>query len=258
MDWLSIHQAEADKDIIRISDQDMAQTESGMLKTMSTIFTRKYRSRTVLALFILGMVQLCGIDGILYYAPTLFHQAGLPEQTAGFLASGISAVLICAISIPAVVFADRWGRRTSVIVGGIGLSGTMFLVGIMYAAKGVHRTGAGRWVVIISIFAFVLFYSATWAMVGKIYASEIQPGHTRAASNALAQGMGFVSIYTVFVNTISGILMKNAAHERSSRVDHAHLPSALRLRCLLPLRWSLVWYAGRTRIVHARDTRRSA
>ncbi len=109
------------------------------------------------------MVQLCGIDGVLYYAPTLFSQAGLPEQTAGFLASGISAVLICAISIPAAIFADSWGRRTSVITGGVGLSGSMLLVGTMYSADAVHRTGAGRWVVIISIFFFALTYAATWA-----------------------------------------------------------------------------------------------
>ena len=145
------------------------------------------------AQFILGMVQLCGIDGVLYYAPTLFQQAGLPEQTAGFLASGISAVLICAISIPAAIFADSWGRRTSVITGGVGLSGSMLLVGAMYSADAVHQTGAGRWVVIIAIFFFALTYASTWAMVGKIYASEIQPGHTRAASNALAQGLNFVS-----------------------------------------------------------------
>ena len=69
----------------------------------------------------------------------------------------------------------------------------MFLVGCMYAANAVHATGPGRWVVIISIFVFALTYAATWAMVGKIYASEIQPSRTRAASNALAQGLGFVS-----------------------------------------------------------------
>ena len=52
----------------------------------------------------------------------LFAQAGLPEATASFLASGLSAILMLAISIPAFLFADKWGRRTSAITGGIGLS----------------------------------------------------------------------------------------------------------------------------------------
>lgn len=29
-------------------------------------FSKPYRFRTILALFVLGMVQLCGIDGVLY------------------------------------------------------------------------------------------------------------------------------------------------------------------------------------------------
>lgn len=59
------------------------------------------------------------------YAPVLFHQAGLPEQTAGFLASGISAILFLLISIPAVIYADSWSRRTSIMTGGFLLTGCM-------------------------------------------------------------------------------------------------------------------------------------
>lgn len=98
-----------------------------------------------------------------------------------------------AISIPAFLFADRWGRRTAVITGGVGLSVCMFLMGILYAAGVVHSYGAARWVVIVSVFTFGLTYCATWGIVGKIYASEIQPGNTRAAANCLATGLSFVS-----------------------------------------------------------------
>ena len=193
---LGILQAEAEKDILRVQDEDLQMSRTTFWQSFTTIWKRQYRSRTILALFILGMVQLCGIDGILYYAPTLFARAGLPEQTAGFLASGLSSILIIIISIPAAMLADKWGRRTSIIVGGILLSGLMFLMGVMYAARAVHVTGAGRWVVIVSIFLFAMTYSATWAFVGKIYASEIQPSHTRAASNSVAQGLGYVHLHT--------------------------------------------------------------
>ena len=70
----------------------------------------------------------------------------------------------------------------------------MLLMGALYAADVVHPYGAARWVIIISVFVFGLTYCATWAVVGKMYASEIQPGHTRAAANSLAQGLSFVSL----------------------------------------------------------------
>jgi MFS family permease len=98
-----------------------------------------------------------------------------------------------AISVPAFIFADKWGRRTSAISGGIGLSGCMLLIGTLYATGSVHPYGIARWVVIISVFVFGLVYCSTWGIVGKIYASEIQPAHTRAPANCVAQGLGFVS-----------------------------------------------------------------
>ncbi|KAK3297417.1 general substrate transporter [Chaetomium fimeti] len=168
------------------------------------IFRKKYRFRTTLALFILGMVQLCGIDGVLYYAPTLFAQAGLPADTASFIASGVSAVLMFAISVPAFLLADRWGRRTIVFWGGVLLAGSMAIIGSLYASESViSGHGAGRWFVITLIFVFALTYVSTWGIVGKIYASEIQPAHTRATANALAQGLNFFTNFlTAFITPI--------------------------------------------------------
>ncbi len=100
-----------------------------------------------------------------------------------------------AITVPAFLLADRWGRRTSAITGGLLLAGCMLLMGILYAADVVHPYGFARWVVIISVFVFGLSYCATWGIVGKLYASEIQPAHTRAAANSVAQGLGFVSLH---------------------------------------------------------------
>lgn len=67
-----------------------------------------------------------------------------------------------AISIPAFIFADKWGRRTSAIAGGLGLAGCMLLIGTLYATKTVHPFGIARWVVIVLVFVFGLTYCATW------------------------------------------------------------------------------------------------
>ena len=128
------------------------------------------------------------------YAPTLFAQAGLPGSTASFLASGVSAILMFLISIPAFLTVDKFGRRTIVIWGGLLLMFCVLVIGCLYASNNVIRgKGAGRWVVIVLIFVFALAYVSTWGIVGKIYASEIQPAHNRATANALAQALNFVS-----------------------------------------------------------------
>lgn len=62
---LKIPRIEAEKDILEMS-RSAVRLESSPWKGLLMIFQSKYRSRTVLALFTLGMVQLSGIDGVLY------------------------------------------------------------------------------------------------------------------------------------------------------------------------------------------------
>ncbi len=139
------------------------------------------------------VVQLGGIDAITYvslslsvysktvayawvitnhlvqYAPILFSQAGLTSDNASFLASGVASILMFAISIPGFMLADKWGRRTSAISGGVLLSGCMLLIGSLYAAGAVHPYGFARWVVIVAVFAFGLIFCATWMIVCRIW-----------------------------------------------------------------------------------------
>lgn len=99
-----------------------------------------------------------------------------------------------AISIPAFMLADKWDRRTSVLGGGICLSGLMIVMGSIYAAG---LGGAARWVVVVSVFLFGMIYCATWNITAKLYASEIQPGNTRAAGNSIGMASNFVSCFSL-------------------------------------------------------------
>ncbi|KKK17499.1 hypothetical protein AOCH_003879 [Aspergillus ochraceoroseus] len=166
------------------------------------IFSKDVRTRTALAVFLMGMQQLSGIDGVLYYAPLLFEQAGLASADASFFASGISALVIFAVTIPALMWADKWGRRQSIIYGGIGMSLTMFLMGALYAGNAVHSTtGAGRWVVIVCIYVFAVIFSLSWAVGIKLYAAEIQPQRTRASATSLAHGSNWATNFLVALTT---------------------------------------------------------
>ncbi|KAL1302720.1 hypothetical protein AAFC00_003075 [Neodothiora populina] len=199
---LDFSAVEAEKDLLGpAAGQQLSIRRPGPIEGLLMIFRKPYRKSTLLALYVLGMVQLSGIDGVLYYAPTLFAQAGLPATTASFLASGLSAILMLLISIPALLTADRVARRTSVILGGITLTACMLTIGTLYAADLVHATGPARWVVIILVFVFGLAYVSTWGLVGKIYASEIQPPVTRSSASCVAQGLGFFTNWLVAITT---------------------------------------------------------
>ena len=157
-------------------------------------FKKDVRSRTALAVYYLGMQQLCGIDSILYYAPIIFQQAGITSQKSSFIASGVTAIVIVAVTIPATLKADSWSRRMQTILGGCLISGCLLLIGILYASGAVHQTsGAARWVVIVTIYLYVISFCVTWGINYKSYPSEIQPPATRATATSLAQSANWVS-----------------------------------------------------------------
>jgi hypothetical protein len=74
----------------------------------------------------------------------------------------------------------------------------MVLMGSLYATDSVHANhGIGRWIIILTIYIFSIAYSMTWAFGVKIFASEIQPAHTRATATALAQAANFMTNFIV-------------------------------------------------------------
>ena len=176
------------------SDGQLEDSTSVVSHSIIRVFRKDVRSRTALGVYYLGLQQLSGMDSILYYAPIIFQQAGLTSQKSSFLASGVTAIVIVAVTIPATLKADSLPRRTQTLVGGCLISGCLFLIGILYASNVVHlASGAARWVVIITIYAYDISYCSTWAISKRSYPSEIQPPATRATATSLAQSADFVS-----------------------------------------------------------------
>lgn len=73
---LDFSAVEAEKDLLGPAAEQQMLARPGPVEGLVMIFRKQYRSRTVLALFTLGMVQLSGIDGVLYCKKT--H----PQSTA--------------------------------------------------------------------------------------------------------------------------------------------------------------------------------
>lgn len=138
--------------------------------------------------------------------PLLFTQAGLDPSTASFIASGVtgeyvpralsmfrrahnspssSGIVLVIVTIVGSTYIDKVGRRPLFIYGGAVVAGAQLLLGIMYAA-GANK-GGGRWFIIILIEILAASFSASWALVVRLYASEIQPSRTRAAAASFSQ-----------------------------------------------------------------------
>jgi hypothetical protein len=197
---------EARRDILTAAQE---QPSLSRWQTYAMLFRRPYRLRTFLSLFFLAMIQLSGIDAITYYAPRLFEQARIASTNSSLIASGVSSITMFLISIPAFMMADKWNRRTSAISGGIALCTLMLIMGSLYAADAVTSHGVARWVIVVCVFMFGMVYCATWNIVAKIYASEIQPAQVRAAGNSIGSSCSYLANW--FVAFITPILLDASA-----------------------------------------------
>ncbi len=69
----------------------------------------------------------------------------------------------------------------------------MMIMGSLYAAGQVHvDSGAGRWVVIVSIYLFAIVFSGTWAIGFRTFLVESMPRKTRSSASSLAQSANWV------------------------------------------------------------------
>jgi MFS family permease len=200
LEQLGLDSSELEEMLVAPERSDAASVRGSLLSSirsnfrdMGEVFHTSARKQTTLACFMMAMQQFSGIDGVLYYAPLLFQQAGLASEQAAFLASGISALAMLAVTIPASIYADHWSRRMSVMLGGLVLATFMLLIGSLYASSSVHGDhGAARWVVVVLIYLFAMTFCSTWGISIRIYASEIQPSKTRAPAANLAQSANWV------------------------------------------------------------------
>ncbi|GAA5990957.1 hypothetical protein JCM11641_007446 [Rhodosporidiobolus odoratus] len=177
-----------------------AQQEKGAERSMRTAFMRMWqkdtRWRTILGALINATQMLSGIDFVLFYAGLLFAQAGLDPDTASFLASGVTGVLLILSTFVTATFIHQVGRRPIFLWGGVGIAATLFVLGSMYASGAAH-TPVGKWVTIVFIELFAFVFGTTWASVTRLYSSEIQPSRTRAAAASFSQATNQLVNYAV-------------------------------------------------------------
>ncbi|KAF7332166.1 MFS sugar [Mycena kentingensis (nom. inval.)] len=182
-----------------IAGADAAAAKLSIWKQVRALWAHDVRFRTLFGLFLMSMQQACGIDAVLYYAPTLFQQAGLSSTQASFLASGVSGIVMVVVTAVSQFFQDRLSRRTQMIGGGSVIAGSMLLMGTLYASAA--STTAGKRTLVALIYIFVAAFVGTWAMTTRVITSELQPKRTRASATALAQSSSWITNYIVAVST---------------------------------------------------------
>jgi sugar porter (SP) family MFS transporter len=166
------------------------------------LLKKKMWRRTAVACGVTFFQQFSGINGFIYYAPTLFASLGLDPEMA-LTMSGVFNLLQLVGVIVCLCIIDHVGRRPLAIFGALGGAitwGIMAVLTGLYSDNWAAHTAAG-WAAVAMAFMFILIFGASYSCLGWILPAEVYTGGSRAKGVALAVCVNWLCNFTVGVST---------------------------------------------------------
>lgn len=168
-----IDPATADETLTAIQRSNAQSTGS------TKLFSGQYNTPIMLAVLFAVFNQVSGINAIIYYAPRIFEMTGLGKSSSLLSSAGIGLINLI-FTLLSMNLIDRYGRRTLMKIGSVGLIVTLGLV-----ARAFYVEDFSGLTVPLLLFAYIAFFGFSQGAVIWVFISEIFPNEVRASGQAL-------------------------------------------------------------------------
>ncbi len=188
--WLVVKRSRDDeaRDVLRRVGLDEREVEEAIEEIRASVvtgasgrqaglFSGKFATPIMLAVLFATFNQISGINAIIYYAPRILEMAGQGDQAALLATVGIGATNLV-FTLVGLAAIDRFGRRTLMGVGSVGLIATLALVSYSFGSDAPGRVS-------VLLFVYIAFFALSQGAVIWVFISEIFPNQVRAGGQAL-------------------------------------------------------------------------
>lgn len=151
--------------------------------SFASLFAPAIKPALIIAMGLAFFQQATGINTIIYYAPSIFEQAGFGSASHAILASvciGVTNVIFTIISLPLI---DRVGRRPLLIIGITGMMVSLALCGLAF---GMTDLLGMRWIALLCVLAYIAFFAISLGPIMWLMISEVFPLQQRGLGTSLA------------------------------------------------------------------------
>lgn len=190
-------EAEGEDIVCRVEEE--AKIGSGSWSDFEVSWIRKI---TLIGIGLAALSQLTGVNGIMYYAPTILEATGLGTQAAlvATIANGVVSVVAVAIGIGLL---KRLPRKRMMIIGQTGVVVSLVMLGFMFLLPtSTVRSYLVLLFMLTFLFSMQCFIGPTfWLMLAEIF-----PMRVRGLANGVAvfcNWMGNVIVAFAFPNLIA-------------------------------------------------------
>lgn len=164
--------------------------------------------------FVVGIgimfAQICtGINTIIYYAPTIFKIAGFDSNLNAIYATTGIGVINFLMTIVAVFFTDRLGRKPLLYFGLTGVMLSLVALGCAFAFSSVLGDSL-KWVAVGSLVTYIICFAMSLGPIGWIIVSEVFPLKIRGVAMSICTVSNFafnffvVGSFPILIHRIGG------------------------------------------------------
>jgi MFS transporter, SP family, arabinose:H+ symporter len=154
-----------------IEDIKRSLTQTG--ERRQTLFSQVYFKPISVAFLVAMFNQFSGINAILYYAPRIFEMSGL-TNTDSLFQSILIGITNGIFTIAGMIFIDRAGRKTLLIIGSAGMSVCLGLVARTFYLQDFSGYG-----LLIYLLTYMMFFAFSTGAVIWVLIAEIFPNRVR-------------------------------------------------------------------------------
>jgi sugar porter (SP) family MFS transporter len=148
----------------------------------SEMLRRPYLRATIFVITLGFLIQITGINAIIYYSPRIFEAMGFTGNFALLALPALVQIAGLAAVCTALLLVDRLGRRP-ILLCGIAMMIAADAVLLAVFARG-HLGGAGLAFGFAGIVLFIFGYTMGFGSLGWVYASESFPTRLRSLGSS--------------------------------------------------------------------------
>ncbi|XP_010924278.1 sugar transporter ERD6-like 6 [Elaeis guineensis] len=154
----------------------------------SDLKQRRYKLPLLIGIGLLVLQQLSGINGILFYAGSIFKAAGLTDSNLA--TCGLGAIQVVATGVTTWLL-DKAGRRLLLIISTAGMTISLIIVSVAFYLKGAISEDSDFYFTLsvlslVGLVAYVISFSLGLGAIPWIIMSEILPVNIKGLAGSVA------------------------------------------------------------------------
>ena len=118
--------------------------------------------------------QVTGINAVFYYLPVIFTKS-TGSVVDAFWQTVVVGVVNVLMTLLAMRFIDRLGRRPLLLIGGLGMAASLLTI-----SAGFERGSAHAWLVLPAVIGYVASFAVSFGPIVWVLVSELFPNRSRA------------------------------------------------------------------------------